>query len=268
MSDVNNAPVAVSEDLPTSTEVTQTDKHSADPEQKKAYAFDKQFGELNRKIKKGDAKLEESGKALESANSEVSQLKAKLAEFTVPKEPDANLEFDNPDEFNRQKEAVRTHQLTQIKEDAVLEAEARINKRLNTERDQEQLRKKEETFNQQASDHIKKGQAIGLSEEDLITSASVLAQAGVPNEVQSFLFNDPEGPQIMDFLANNPKELEAMIGLDAISQASYIERSVRANAVSTKPTVTGAPDPLLNISGGGMQELDDFDKLCPGAEFK
>ena len=72
----------------------------------------------------------------------------------------------------------------------------------------------------------------------------------------------------MDFLANNPKELEALTELPALNQAAHIERVIRAQAISNKPTVTGAPDPLLSINGGGMRETEDFEKLCPGAEFK
>lgn len=270
MSNEQNASVSGSEDLPTTVvEGSQpsTDKASASPEEKKAYALDKRFSKLTGDIKSRDAQLADKDKSLESMTGQMSDMKAKLDSLTAPKPADPNLEFDNPDEFKRQTEAFNAHNLTNVRNEAIQAAKAEFREDLKLERQQEELNKQTEVFNQQASDHIKKGQAIGLTEEDLITSASVLAQAGVPNEVQSFLFNDPEGPQIMDFLANNPKELDAMIGLDAISQASYIERTVRVNAVSTKPTVTGAPQPLMNISGGGMQEQDEFEKLCPGAEI-
>jgi hypothetical protein len=271
MSNEQNAAVSGSEDLPTTVvEGSQpsTDKASASPEEKKAYALDKRFGKLTSDIKSRDAQLAERDKSLESMTGQMSEMKAKIDSLTAPKPASSDLEFDNPEEFKRQNDAFNAHELTQVRNEAIQAAKVEFRQDLKLEREQEELTKQQAAFEQQANDHIKKGAAIGLTEEDMVTSARVLAQSGVPSEVQSFLFDDAEGPQIMDFLANNPKELAAMIEMPAIQQASYIERTIRVNAVSTKPTVTGAPQPLMNISGGGMQELDDFEKLCPGAEFK
>ena len=271
MSNEQNAAVSGSEDLPTTVvEGSQpsTDKASASPEEKKAYALDKRFGKLTSDIKSRDAQLADRDKSLESMTGQMSEMQAKIDGLTAPKPASSELEFDNPEEFKRQNDAFNAHELTQVRNEAIQAAKVEFRNDLKLEREQEELSKKQAVFEQQANDHIKKGMAIGLTEQDMITSASVLAQSGVPSEIQSFLFDDSEGPQIMDFLANNPKELEAMIGLDAVSQASYIERTVRVNAVSTKPTVTGAPQPLMNISGGGMQEQDDFDIACPGAKIR
>jgi len=245
-----------------------TDKATASPEEKKAYALDKRFGKLTGDIKTRDSQLAERDKSLESMTGKMSEMQATIDGLTAPKPADPNLEFDNPEEFKRQEQAFNAHELTKVESTAIQKAKAEFRQELATEREQEQLKTAQAEFAQQADSHIKKGAAIGLTEEDMVVSARVLADSGVPHDVQSFLFNDEEGPQIMDFLANNPKELEAMTELPAISQAAYIERVIRVNAVSTKPTVTGAPNPLMNIQGGGMREQDDFEKKYPGAVFK
>lgn len=271
MNDTVKVPVFANEGLQNTSQGESqpvTDKANASSEQKKAYAFDKQFGELNGKIKKRDAQIAEKDKTLETMNGKMSELEAQVANLTAPKAPNAELEFDNPDEFKRQTDAFNAHAITKLETGAIEKAKVEFRQELATEREQEKLRKNQEEFAEQGNNHIKKGEAIGLTEEDMVVSANLLDNAGVPNEVQSFLFNDPEGPQIMDFLANNPKELEAMIELPTLNQAAYIERVIRVNAVSTKPTVTNAPNPLINIQGGGMREQDEFEKKYPGAVFK
>jgi len=271
MNDTVEVPVFANDGLQdTSQDESQpsTDKANASPEQKKAYALDKRFSKLTGDIKSRDTALANKDKDLEVSASKNAELEARIAELSAPKAPNADLELDNPDEFKRQNDVFNAHTITKGQNAAVERAKVELRQEIAAERKQEQLNVETEKFNQKADAHIKKGEAIGLSEEDMIVSANVLANVGVSNDVQDFIFDDPEGPQIADFLANNPKELEAMVELSTTGQISHIERVVRAQAVSNKPTVSGAPNPLLNIKGGGMQEQDDFDKLCPGAEFK
>ncbi|MCK5616506.1 hypothetical protein KAR91_82350 [Candidatus Pacearchaeota archaeon] len=270
MSNEQSAAAGVSEDLQTSSEGSQpsTDKASASPEEKKAYALEKRFGKLTGDKKKVEAEAAKEREARKAAESKAAELEDKLASITAPKAPDPDLEFNDPGEFERQSNAFKAHEKSQIESSAIQKAKAEIKQEMEADEAIEKLNQQEEEFNRQAADHITKGQAVGLTEEDLVVSASLLNQAGTPQDVQSFLFQDEQGPQIMDYLSNNPKELDAMLELAPIAQTAYIERNIRAKAVSTKPTVSGAPPPLLNISGGGMKEESDINKLCPGAVFK
>ena len=121
MSNEQIAPVVVSEDLPTSTEGSQpsTDKASASPEEKKAYALDKRFGKLTSDIKSRDAQLADRDKSLESMTGQMSEMQAKIDGLTAPKPASSELEFDNPEEFKRQNDAYNAHELTKVRTEAI-----------------------------------------------------------------------------------------------------------------------------------------------------
>ena len=46
-----------------------------------------------------------------------------------------------------------------------------------------------------------------------------------------------------------------------------IATEVKAKALSQTPKVSGAPDPIPEVTGGGYVAVDDFDKKYPGAEI-
>ena len=244
-----------------------TDKHTASPDEKKSFAIEKRIGKLTGVIKDSETKLAQKDEELQGATGKVSELEAEVARLTAPKEPDVDLQLDNPEEFNRQQKIFDEHKLGVVHTNAVKVAESNILKKLDADKKLEDQRKQRDEFQKKSNDFVKTGEGVGLKEEELTQIATYLHDSGMPSEIQSFLFDDSEGPQIMDFLANNPEDLGKMLEMNPIQQSAFIEKSIRANAVSAKPTVSGAPDPLLIIQGGGAQELDDFDKACPGAKI-
>lgn len=243
-------------------------KENATPEQKKEYALKKKAEKnlaRNAANKAKIAELEEKSKA-EAAR--VAELQEKLDAATAPKAPNSDLELDDPEEFNRQASAFNEHQLAQQRKSLREEVRADIQKEAEANALAESQRAAEAELIGKVENFVVKGEAVGLNEEALEIAATVLNDAGVPSDIQTFLLDDENGPQIVSHLASNAEDLEMMSKLSPLSQVKFIENTVRAKALLNKPTVSGAPEPLLNIGGGGAREQSDFDKLCPGAVFK
>ena len=244
-----------------------TDKHNASPDEKKSFALDKRFSKLTGDVKDSNARADKEREGRETAEKRASEAEEKIALLSAPKAPNETLQLDNPEEFDRQLKIFNDHQLGTVHTNAVKVAETNILSRMEADKKLEDQRKQRDEFQKKSNDFVKTGEGVGLKEEELTQIATYLHDSGMPSEIQSFLFDDSEGPQIMDFLANNPEDLGKMLEMNPIQQSAFIEKSIRANAVSAKPTVSGAPVPLINPQGGGAQELDDFDKACPGAKI-
>lgn len=270
MSDEQKAAVTTSEEGSTQLEGSQpsTDKQNASPEEKQSFALNKRFSELTGKIKDSNAETAREREARQVAEQKAKDLEDKLAEVTAPQMPPEDLQFENPEEYNRQVQAFDDHRLGKVRNDAVEQAKAELKQEREDERKLEAQKKQRQEFLDQSKEFVTKGEGVGLTEKDLLVSADLLQNAGVSNDIQSFLFADPQGPQIMDFLANNPQQLEAMLELNPVQQSAFIERNIRAEAITAKPTVSGAPDPIINLHGGGVKEQDDFDKSFPEAKIR
>lgn len=244
-------------------------QHEQQSDEKKEYGkkVQNRISTLSGKLRDKDTQLAERDKTLEANATKLSELEAQISTLSAPKAPNSDMEFDNPDEFVKQTQAFNDHKQTLNNADIEKRIDAGISSRLNAQQEARDLEAKKQVFNKTVETFTKNGEAVGLNENDLANGMEILDQSGLSHEMQDYLLGDSAGPQLVDYLANNPGELGEMLEMSSFKQAAFIENKIRVNAMSTKPTVTGAPDPLLNIQGGGARETEDFDKLCPGAVF-
>ncbi len=120
---------------------------------------------------------------------------------------------------------------------------------------------------QVVSDYAKNAIADGVDMEKLRIAESALNQAGVSNELGSYLMKDRNGGKIAEYLYDNPDEMHAILAMDPVSAGIKIATEIKAKALSKTPKVSGAPDPTPEITGGGMVGKDDFDQRYPGTTF-
>lgn len=226
------------------------------------------FSKLTGDLKAKDATIAELEETRSRERQELEEARKKLAELEAPKAPDPDLEFTDPEAYEAQKATFHEYEKQQERERIKQEVKADLASEIEQEQNAEKLEKEKAKLVAKVDNFVKRGEAVGLSEEKLEESAIALTEAGIPGDVQNLLLEDEDGAQIVDFLSDNPEQLEAMSKLSAIEQVKFIEKSVRAPATLNKPTVSGAPDPIINISGGGAREESEFEKSCPGAVFK
>lgn len=108
----------------------------------------------------------------------------------------------------------------------------------------------------------------GVDFDKLLIAEQALKQAGLSNELGSYLMNDNNGAKIVEYLNDNPAEMHEIMQLDPVSAGIRIANEIKPKALSQTPRVSGAPDPIPEVSGsGGYVQVDDFYKKYPGAEI-
>jgi hypothetical protein len=103
--------------------------------------------------------------------------------------------------------------------------------------------------------------------QNLQNAGTALAGAGMSTDLQMLILEDDAGPQITMYLANNPELAHQLIGMPVAKAAVKLATEVKAKALSKKPKVTQAPDPVPEGKGLGVKDEDDFDRRYKGAKF-
>lgn len=107
----------------------------------------------------------------------------------------------------------------------------------------------------------------GVDIEKLRVAESELNRAGISPALGDFIMKDPNGGKVVEYLYDNPALMHEVLSMDPVSAGIKIASEVKPQALSTTPKVSGAPEPTPEITGGGVVEKDDFDRLFPGTTF-
>ncbi len=127
----------------------------------------------------------------------------------------------------------------------------------------EQKLKHQQAIQQYANNAIKDGVDL----DKLRVAEQSLVSAGINPDVGAYLMSDPNGAKLVEYLADNPSEMYEVASMDAVKAGIHLATKIKPKALSTTPNVSSAPSPIPDIKGGGMVEVDEFDKKYPGAEF-
>ena len=100
----------------------------------------------------------------------------------------------------------------------------------------------------------------GISIEQLEAAGTGLVNAGLSQELQMLILEDEAGPQITMHLAKNPDLAMELLQLPATKAAIKLATQVKAAALSSKPKLSKAPDPIPSGKPASISERDDFDK--------
>lgn len=124
---------------------------------------------------------------------------------------------------------------------------------------------------QQQQERIKKyaenAQKAGVDLDKLHNAEKLLIERNINPQLANRLLTDPNGPQVVSYLADNPSELDSVLSADPMTAAVIIETQIKGKALATTPKVTKAPEPIPEIGGGGSLETDDFKRKYGEPEF-
>lgn len=107
----------------------------------------------------------------------------------------------------------------------------------------------------------------GVNMEKLPMIEQTLNNAGINPQLGQYLISDINGAKVAEYLVDNPAEMYEVLQMDPVSAGIKISTEIKPKALSKTPNVSGAPDPIKEVVGGGYVEKDEFDKRYPGAEF-
>lgn len=205
----------------------------------------KLIGEKTGKFRQRERELEEQ---LEKERKERQALQEKLPKDQRPEVP----ELPNPrdHDFAEKIEARDKALKAQIEWDAAerarSESELKAQQDLIAEQNKKAV-KTLQTFAKNADD-------LNISEDELRNSMQTLADNKCPDSAVMYLLDEPTGPQISKYLAQNPDQIEALQGLTPQQVAVKIATEIKPRAMESRPNKKPAPEPAETLKGTGARE--------------
>ncbi len=223
-------------------------------------ALDKHQKDVNVQHKKfrdeerGRVKAEERASTVEK---ELEKLRTKQAEVVIPPVPDRYSETFDADIQTRdtaiKKQADQDAEQTRLADERKTKDEARITE------ENAAMNEKVVAFDSNMVTH-------GLNPAETKKAADTVIGYGISTNFQDVLLEDPDGPLLVTYLAQNPVELEEMNRMSVLQLVNHLNGDIRQKASLLKPQTSNAPNPPTTIKGGGASEMED--PLLKGAKFE
>lgn len=203
---------------------------------------------------RGRVKAEERTSAVEK---ELEELRAENEAVVIPPVPDKYSDnFDT--ELATRDEAIKK-QAEQDAEQQRLTAE-------RTEKDEVRVASEEAVIKEKIAGFDANMVTHGLNPVVTKKAADTVIGYGISENFQDVLLEDPDGPLFVQYLADNPVELEEMNRMSTLQLVNHMNGDLRAKASLLKPQTSTAPDPPITPRGGGAPELkEDWEK---GAKYE
>lgn len=184
----------------------------------------------------------------DAAEKELEELRGQNAEVVIPPVPDQYSETYQADIIARD-EAI-TRQAEQNAADANAAAERKQKDEARLAEQNEAIEKNVATFDSNMVTH-------GLNPATVKAAADTVIGYGISTQFQDVLLEDKDGPLIVQYLAANPIEAEAMSRMSTLSLVNHLNSDIRAKALLLKPQTSNAPPPPDVLSGGGAPETKE-----------
>lgn len=211
-------------------------------------ALDKHQKDINVQHKKyrdeerGRVSAEERATKVEK---ELETLKSQQAEVVVPPVPDQYSETYTEDVAERD---------AAIKRQAENEAEQTRQAEQQKQRDEVRVTDETAALQKRVAAFDSNMVTHGLNPIETKTAADVVIGYGISDTFQDILLEDPDGPLFVNYLSQNPVELEEMNRMTTLQLVNHLNGDIRAKASLLKPKTSNAPDPPINLKGGGAPE--------------
>ena len=192
---------------------------------------------------KNEAKREADKLKLRIEELERSKPQEQIA--TVQK-PSEELFYDDQDKYNSQlAEHIRAEERSKAQREA--------NERFNSEQQTAHQQKAQADAQAKAGTFSQNATKLGLNAESIAEAANIVVAYGPSVDLANYLLDDPQGPQIVDYLAKNQSELQELVQLNPYAA---FERLSQLKVRAAKKTVSGAPDPIQQIGGKGVPKSE------------
>ncbi len=164
--------------------------------------------------------------------------------------PDEDLSYSDPDAYRKQMSDWKQSVINEAKTAAKGAAESHF----QTEQTQAQQLKNNALVEERTNAFRDRASNTGLNAEQMIKAEEVLLAYNPSPDLANFLIDDEQGPQLVNYLANNQAELADIVQMQPMKAALKLNE-LRSKAVNVK-TSTKAPDPIETLGGRGMPEQE------------
>lgn len=189
----------------------------------------------------------------EAANARAEAAEARLDAIEAAKP--APTVSNMPDRFDMSDEEFNEALLRRDGErQALADHNATITARQNMQQQQAQQAEQArlERLAKAGEDCTKRATSLGISQEQLNAAAAKIQVIGIDPLVGEFILELEDGPLILQHLAANPNDHYALNGLTPMMASQMITGSLRQKAEALKPKQSNAPDPVVPLSGNGV----------------
>jgi len=173
-----------------------------------------------------------------------------------------------PDQFDENYEQKLAERDRIVREQATFDAQKQYAQNQQHAAQQAAQQQRTQRINDQFQGYNKRANDLGINTQELQAAGNIVGSAGISEDMQVAIINDPDGPLITKFLAANPLEIDAIRNMDPYSAAMHIERNVRSKAVALKPKLSNANAPPTAINGGGADPDRSKFPMTGGATFE
>ncbi len=266
MSDENNEGIvmpAVVSDKPITEEVATPDV-SAESSPASEEEHESKSGGVQGRINDLTAKRYQQERRANEAEQELKKLQAQYANNTPTSESAQSIDAPVLPEDIYDEEAMRKYH---VDSQAYYTQTAQGAAKSQFESQQQESAKQAESAKHKISidSYTTNATRDGVNFDKLLIAEQNLKQNGLSDALGSFLLNDVNGAKVVEYLSDNPAEMHEILSLDPVSAGIRIANEIKPKALSQTPKVSGAPDPIPEVKGGGYIAVDDFDKKYPGA---
>lgn len=188
------------------------------------------------------------------------ELERKSAEFnkaSAPVIPDLPDPFD--DDYNKKLSDRDAAIMARSKYDydQVLSANRQQQETQQAEKTRQQAEKtRQQTVRDNVDSFNAKSKTLGLDEQLINKSSERVAQYVTNPDVAMFLLADENGPLNVQYLAENPVEMDKISKMSATQAAVYIATKITPMAVKLKPGTTKTPAPMYVPGGRGKSTAE------------
>lgn len=225
---------------------------------------DKQHDGVQSRINKLTAKRYQAEREKDELAKKVAELEARV---NKPESPKTDIDEPQLPDDIYDEDKMREYHKSMLDYNKSLTSAAvnqSYEQRVKAEQQKAQQAKQQEALGRYADNAIKDGVDL----EKLRVAETTLNQAGISQELGSYIMSDQNGGKIVEYLHDNPAVMHEVLSLDPVSAGIKIATEIKAQALSTTPKVSGAPDPVPDFGGGGgVSTKDDFERNYPNTEF-
>ncbi len=192
------------------------------------------------------AKQREAERAAEELRAENERLKQQLPMETRPEVPDMPDQY--ADDYEKQVQARDQAIQDQIRYDERQRAQA--------ERDQamllDQYQKDIDAQNARIAEYANRSKDLGVEPEQLQAAGKIVGASGIGAELTNHIIADKHGPAITKYLADNPVELNEIVGMTPMQAAIHIETNIKPGITKKLSSTEAPPPPTETLKGGAV----------------
>jgi hypothetical protein len=223
------------------------------PEPPPVVFSDEQQAKFNSEIGKKVGKQREAERERDEERARAVVAEQELAALKAPQRPEIPPTPDPYDDDYEGKMRLRDDALVQT---AQYDAQANAYQAQEQALQQQQAADANKTLLESVTTYSDRADKLGITTQELQQAGNVVAQHGIGDEVAEYILADEQGPNITMYLAQNPLEMETIRNMHPMQASVYIYSTIKAKAVSARPTPNPISEPTEVLRGAGQPEGD------------